>query len=71
VVVGIVVLVRVTDDYAWNYTRAPIIPAGYDVTIAPPAAHVAMEQAAAVNPASLVQILPATPQGGGVRTPAE
>jgi hypothetical protein len=36
------------------------------VTIAPPAAHVAMEEAALaaqpVNPASLVQILPATPQ---------
>jgi hypothetical protein len=60
------VLVRVTDDYAWSYTHPPIIPAGYDVTIAPPAAHVAMEQAAGaeqpINPASLVQILPAAPQ---------
>ena len=36
------------------------------VTIAPPAAHVEMEQAAMeagpVNPASLVQILPVTPR---------
>jgi hypothetical protein len=55
----------VTGDYAWSYTHPPIIPAGYDVTIAPPAAHVAMEQAVAaqpINPASLVQILPTTPQ---------
>ena len=62
---AIPLLVRATTDYAWNYTHPPIIPAGYDVTIPPPAAHVAMEQAAEaqpVNPASLVQILPATPQ---------
>jgi len=66
---AIPVLVRVTGDYAWNYTHPPIIPAGYDVTVPPPAAHVAMEQSAAagqpVNPGSLVQILPVTPQGGG------
>lgn len=62
---AISVLVRVTGEYAWNYTHPPIIPGGYDVTVAPPAAHVAMEQAAAqpVNPASLVQILPAAPPG--------
>jgi membrane protease YdiL (CAAX protease family) len=66
VLAAIPILVRLTDDYAWNYTHPPIIPGGYDVTIAPPAAHVAMEQSALdagpVNPASLVQILPATPQ---------
>ncbi|HEY5056962.1 MAG TPA: CPBP family intramembrane glutamate endopeptidase, partial [Acidobacteriaceae bacterium] len=45
-IVAIPVLVRVTDDYAWEYTRAPIVSGGYDVTIAPPAAHVAMEEAA-------------------------
>lgn len=65
VIAAIPVLVRVTSDYAWNYTHPPIIPAGYDVTIPPPAAHVAMEQsvqaAQPVNPASLVQILPAAP----------
>jgi hypothetical protein len=62
---AIPILVRATSDYAWSYTHPPIIPGGYDVTIAPPAAHVAMEQSALaaqpVNPASLVQILPAAP----------
>ena len=66
-VVALSLLVRATSDYAWNYTHPPIIPGGYDVTVPPPAAHVAMEEAALaatpVNPASLVQILPATPQG--------
>jgi hypothetical protein len=65
-VAALVLLVRATSDYAWDYTHPPIIPGGYDVTIPPPAAHVAMEEAAAakpVNPASLVQILPATSQG--------
>jgi hypothetical protein len=74
VLAGIAVLVRATDDYAWDYTRPPIIPAGYDVTILPPAAHVAMEEAAKVgpvNPASLVQILPMTPGSAVARTPAE
>jgi membrane protease YdiL (CAAX protease family) len=73
-IAAIPVLVRVTSDYAWSYTHPPIIPAGYDVTIAPPAAHVAMEQAVAaqpVNPASLVQILPATPQTPDVGGPRE
>ena len=60
---AIPILVRVTDDYAWKYTHPPLIPGGYDVTIAPPAAHVAMEQAAApVSPASLVQIQTAAEQ---------
>jgi uncharacterized protein len=71
---AIPILVRVTDDYAWNYTHPPIIPAGYDVTIPPPAAHAAMEQAAAdrpVNPASLVQILPTTPQSPVAGNPPE
>lgn len=67
--VGIVVLVRVTRDYAWHYTYVPIVAAGYPMEAAPPAAHVAMEQQAqqaqqARPPAavSLVQILPSTPQ---------
>jgi uncharacterized protein len=72
---AIPVLVRVTGDYAWNYTHPPLIPAGYDVTIPPSAAHVAMEQAAAaaqpVSPASLVQILPATPRGPVLIAPPE
>jgi uncharacterized protein len=75
VLATIPILVRVTADYAWDYTHQPIIPGGYDVTIPPPAAHVAMEQAALVaqpiNPASLVQILPATPQSPVAHTPSE
>ena len=56
---AIPVLVRVTRDYAWDYTHAPIVPGGNDVTIAPPAAHTAMEQAAvAASASSLVQIQP-------------
>lgn len=57
---GMVVLYRATRDYAWEYTFRPIIPAGYEVTVAPPAAHVAMEKAAA--PPALVQIMATTPQ---------
>jgi len=68
---AIAVLVRATDDFAWEYTRPPIIAAGYDVTILPPAAHLAMEQEAAVRPASLVQILPVTPQTRSVEDPPE
>jgi hypothetical protein len=74
-IAAIPILVRVTSDYAWSYTHPPLIPAGYDVTIAPPAAHVAMEQAATaaqpVNPALLVQILPATPRDAVVSAPPE
>jgi membrane protease YdiL (CAAX protease family) len=72
---AIPILIRVTSDYAWDYTHPPLIPAGYDVTIPPPAAHVAMEQAALeaqpVNPASLVQILPATPRTPTIGVPPE
>jgi len=57
-IAAIPVLVRVTDDYAWEYTRTPILPGGYDVTIAPPAAHVAMEEAAQAASPALVQIQP-------------
>jgi len=57
---AIPILIRATSDFAWKYTHPPLIPGGYDVTIAPPAAHIAMEQSAetaqAVHPASLVQI---------------
>jgi membrane protease YdiL (CAAX protease family) len=61
VLVGIAVLYRVTRDYAWDYTHPPIVPAAYAVVIAPPAAHTAMENAAAAAPAPLVQILSSTP----------
>ncbi len=53
------VLYRITRDYAWAYTHPEILPAGMPVVIAPPAAHTAMEAAAA--PAPLVQILGSTP----------
>jgi hypothetical protein len=60
-IVAIPVLARVTDDYAWEYTRAPIVSGGYDVTIAPPAAHLAMEKAAESAQSALVQIQPLAP----------
>ncbi len=63
ILIAIVVLVLVTRDYAWHYTHKPIVAAGYPMDAPPPAAHVAMEQQARPAPAaSLVQILPATPQ---------
>jgi hypothetical protein len=58
---GVPVLYRASRDYAWNYTHPPIIAAGYEVTVAPPAAHVAMEKQAATAPPPLVQILPVAP----------
>ena len=73
-IAAVPILVRATSDWAWSYTHPPLIPAGYDVTIAPPAAHVAMEEAAAaqpMNPASLVQILPATPREPVAGAPSE
>ena len=60
-----VVLVRVTRDYAWHYTYDPIVAAGYPMEARPPAAHVAMEarhSRQGCSPRSLVQILPTTPQ---------
>jgi len=66
---AILILRRVTDDYAWQYTRPPLTPGGVDVTIAPPAAHTAMEQGAQGNATAagpLVQILPQTPRGASV-----
>jgi membrane protease YdiL (CAAX protease family) len=62
--IGLVVLYRLTRDWAWAYTLPEIVPAGYEVTVAPPPAHVAMERLASPPPPPpLVQILPATPQG--------
>jgi membrane protease YdiL (CAAX protease family) len=58
---GMIVLYRATRDYAWAYTHPPIIAGGYEVTVAPPAAHVAMEKSAPPPP-PLVQIMPTTPQ---------
>jgi hypothetical protein len=64
---GMIVLYRATRDLAWTHTFRPIVPAGYEVTVAPPAAHVAMEKTAAPPP--LVQILPTTPQTRSVVEP--
>lgn len=66
--IAIVVLVRLTRDYAWEYTHRPIVAAGYAMDAPPPAAHVAMEREARPAPAapSLVQILPVTPQSRSV-----
>jgi membrane protease YdiL (CAAX protease family) len=65
--IGVVVLVRITRDYAWNYTHKPIVSGGHAVEVAPPAAHVAMEQEAKpASASSLVQILPVTPQARSV-----
>jgi hypothetical protein len=57
---AIPLLVRLTSDYAWNYTRKPIVPAGIPVEIPTPAAHAAIEQAPP-PPAALVQIQPVAP----------
>jgi membrane protease YdiL (CAAX protease family) len=61
VIVAIFILYRITRNYAWDYTHVPIVAKGYPVTIAPPAAHTAMEAEAAVKPDSLVQIAAAIP----------
>lgn len=63
-VAGIAVLVGATRDYAWHYTYTPIVPGGYPTEVPPSVVHTAMEQQA--KPASLVQILPATPQGRSI-----
>ena len=60
--VAIIILIRITRDYAWHYTHTPIVPGGYPMDVAPPPAHTAMEQESAARPPSLVQILPTTPQ---------
>jgi uncharacterized protein len=61
--IGIILLVRLTRDYAWEYTYVPIVAAGYPMEAPVPAAHVAMEeQARPAAAVSLVQILPSTPQ---------
>ncbi len=67
--VGIVVLVRLTRDYAWDYTYKPIVAAGYPMDVPPPEAHTAMEQE--TKPVSLVQIMPSTPQSRSVEEPPQ
>ena len=60
-IVSIFVVVGVSSDWAWDYTRKELIPAGYPMDVPPPAAHDEMEKKAAAAPA-LVQILPTTSQ---------
>jgi len=67
-IAGIVVLVRVTRDYAWEYTHVPIVAAGYAVEVAPPAAHVEMESKAVAAPAPLVQIAASTSQNASLHS---
>lgn len=59
--IAMAVVYRATRTYAWDYTHPIIVPGGYPMDIAPPAAHTAMEQAAQSVPAkpTLVQIAPA------------
>jgi uncharacterized protein len=57
---GAIALYPLTRDYAWAYTHEPIVPGGYPMQVQPPAAHTAMEAAAAPQ---LVQILGSTPGG--------
>ncbi len=68
---GLIVLVRVTREYAWNYTHTPIVAGGYAMEAQPPAAHVAMEQSQQSQPPALVQILPSAPQGRSAGDPPE
>ncbi len=63
--VGMVALYRATRQYAWDYTFPQLHPGGYEVAVAPPPAHVAMEKAA--PPPPLVQILPSTPRSSDDR----
>ncbi len=61
------VVYRATRNYAWNYTHPAIVPAGYPMDVPPPAAHTAMEQAAAQSQPTLVQIAPAPPGTNGAQ----
>ena len=65
---GLIVLVRTTRDYAWHYTHAPIVPGGYPMDVPPPAAHTAMEEAQKARAPELIQILPTTPQSRSADT---
>ena len=67
-IAGLIVLIRTTRDYAWNYTHSPIVPGGYPMDIAPPPAHTAMEQAQQTRAPELVLILPTTPQNRSADT---
>ncbi|MBB5057995.1 hypothetical protein HDF16_002701 [Granulicella aggregans] len=63
---AIAAVVLVSSDWAWDYTRKPLVPAGYAMDVPPPAAHTEMERAIPPAPPALVQILPTTPQSRSV-----
>jgi len=56
-IVAIPLLIRLTDEYAWRYTRKPLISAGIPVDIPAPAAHAAVDTPPPPSP-SLIQIQP-------------
>ncbi len=66
---GIPILYVLTRDYAWNFTHPPIVAAGYPMDVPPPAAHTAMEAAAAAP--VLVQIASSTPTAPSTLPAAE
>lgn len=52
---------KLSRDWAWEYTAAPVVPGGYPMEAQPPAAHVAMQNSVAPPPPPpLVQILGTT-----------
>ena len=63
------VLIRLSDEYAWLYTRKPLVPAGIPVEIPPPAAHETIELPPAPPP-SLVQIQPVASSPVGQNEPS-
>lgn len=58
--VGIMVLVRITRDLSWDYTFRPVEGAGYAMEPPPPPEHARMEEEAKAKMAALVQIAPAS-----------
>ncbi len=65
VVAALLILFRITHDYAWHYTYQPFEGAGRPVEVQPPAAHV-REEARAAEP--LVQIGGIAPVPSGSKT---
>ncbi len=55
VATALMVVWRLTRDYAWHYTFDPIVSAGYALDVPPPAEHLRMEQTA-LQAVPLVQI---------------
>jgi membrane protease YdiL (CAAX protease family) len=66
-VVAVAVVFLVSRDWAWDYTRTPLIPAGVAMDVPPPAAHTEMEKQMAPAGATLVQILPSTSHSKSVQ----